>query len=218
MRRRVVLAVVLLSMLPVVGACSGTGSPAPVGSSSAQPTDTSSPLVTGTTTPAQTASQTPVPGTPTDSTTASATLDLPACMIGSWAAPVAREFDHLGVVKRSEGAITAGTGTLGLTFAANRGFTFSYQQVRLTLDSGQAEVNGTLTGMWTLTGNTLTTAVTKSAVTTKVTMAGISVPNPYDDLVQSLSPNDVMVTCTGTGLQLLLPGAQGGGLVTFDKA
>jgi hypothetical protein len=207
-----------MCVLPVTAACSGPPNPPTVtGASFPQPTDSASPART-LTAPADAA------GFPTDTVgaapppAAAPTLDLPGCMIGSWSAPLPREFGAMGIGKRSDGLITGGSGTVLLTLGQDRTFSYTYRQVTLTLAAGQLAVDGPVTGTWALAGDMLTTAVSGAAVTTKATVAGVSVPNRLEGLVRSFAPTDVHVLCTGSGLQMLLPGAQGGGTVTFDRS
>jgi hypothetical protein len=219
MRRVLSLPAVLLAVLPAVlvgtAACSGSSTSAPP-TRGGNPADTASP--TGTL-----AAPTPqVAGTPTQDTapaTAGGIGDLPACMIGTWTAPVAREFDHLNLQSRTSQTVRGATGVLNLVLAANKTWTFTYDTVRLQMPTGTAEVSGPISGTWSLSGNTLSTTVAKSTISAKINIAGarIEAPGALTGVLNSLPPNQTRVTCTGSGLQFALPSSQGGGTVTFDK-
>jgi hypothetical protein len=216
MRRIVTVAPIpiILALIGITG-CSGSGSgPAPVVPTgrSGNPTDTASP--TG---PSPAITPTPAVVSPP---TTSPVLDLPACMIGNWQAPLAREFTNLGLYTRSHGTVRGGSGTLALTFTAANKWTFRYDGVRFDLAAGSVDVSGPVDGTWSLNGSTLTTSVVTSSTTTKMSVAGATfgVPAAVTTALRDLPPNHVYVACTGSGLQFQLPTSQGGGTVTFDPA
>jgi hypothetical protein len=215
--RRPVTLLAAVAVLAGTAACSGSSNSTPPSGRAGNPSDTASP--TGTVAPPSPQ----VAGTPTvageEPTVIASGTDLPGCMIGTWTAPVSREFDNLHLQSRTAQAVRGGTGVLTLNFTNRRTWTFSYDQVRLQLPTGEADVSGPIKGTWTLSGNDLSTTVLTSSVTATVNTAGIKVsaPGPLVGVLNKLPPNQTKVTCTGTGLEFQLPSSQGGGTVTFDK-
>jgi hypothetical protein len=161
-------------------------------------------------------------GTPRPAATGSSSApDLPACMIGTWSAPMSREFGNLALERRSNGTVRSATGGLAVTFTSDRHWTFTYRQVKLQLAAGWVGVDGPVNGTWELAGNSLRSTAGSMAVRATMHLGEVSVgivPSAVTDLVRALPPNQVFVNCTGTGLQFLLPTAQGGGTVTFDHS
>ncbi|HEY6797401.1 MAG TPA: hypothetical protein VI248_22225 [Kineosporiaceae bacterium] len=200
-----------------------TPTPPPTGDEIATPTAPSD--LAGSSGPAGSASS----AGPTTATGSSATRapaappapDLPACMIGTWSAPAAREFGNLALDRRSDGTVRSATGVLSVTFTPDHKWTFTYQKVRLQLVAGSVDVDGPMGGTWALAGNSLTSTVGSTAVTLTMHLGGVSlgvVPSTVSELVRALPPNQVFVACTGTGLRFQLPTSQGGGAATFDHA
>jgi hypothetical protein len=160
------------------------------------------------------------PASGSASGSAEAALDLPGCMIGSWTAPVAREFGNLGLSARSNGAVRGATGLLSLRFTADRKWTFTYDQVKLDMAAGSVDVSGPITGAWSLDGSTLTSTIGTSSIKATMAIGGLSIgaPGAVTNVLRTLPPNQVFVRCTGGGLQFQLPTSQGGGTTTFDAA
>jgi hypothetical protein len=224
MRRPIVVAALLVT-LAGIPACSGSSSPGVPEGRSGAPTATTSP--TGA---SPTPTSTPPPVTdPADASAAAsasassasaAALDLPGCLLGSWTAPVDREFGNLGLQQRTGGAVRGATGDVSLRFAPDGTFGFGYDAVKLQVTAGTVDVTGTIDGTWSLAGDTLSTTVRSSAVKAAVDVGGVrfDAPEPVTAGLRSLPPNQVRVSCTGGGLQFQLPTAQGGGTATFDRA
>jgi len=204
-----------------LAACSG-GSASPTPSSSAVPGipgDTASPLASASLTP------TPTGGPPTVSGGATASpettpADLAGCLAGTWQAPVQREFTALGLQKASNGVVRGGTGTLRLTFTAARTYSLSYEQVKLSLALGSADVTGGVDGTWSLTGSTLHTTVTKNSTSVKASVAGVPVDSgALSGALGTVPPSEVFTTCTSAHLRLAPTGTGTTTQeVTFDRA
>jgi phage baseplate assembly protein gpV len=189
--------------------------------------DSASPVDTSTPTPTEeepSPSVTPTVTTPTvTSTSASPTGTddaLAACLDGNWSAPVSREFSALGLSQRSKGAVRSGTGVLRLTLGNDRTFSFTYDHVVLRLPAGTANVNGPVSGTWSLSGSMLDTVLIKSATEVTVSLGPVTVgaPSAVTSALETLPPSQVGFTCTDSLLTMQLPSSQGGGTVTFDRA
>lgn len=161
---------------------------------------------------------------PTDGGRSGQALDsgvaaLAACLNGNWTAPVSREFAALGVSERTKGAVRDGTGTLRITFARDGSFTFTYDQVQLSLATGQAVVNGPVTGTWSLKGDTLKTVLVSSQTKVDVKLGPITVgaPGVVTSAVENLPPSDVLVNCSADKLIMQLSTVDGGGIARFDR-
>jgi hypothetical protein len=147
---------------------------------------------------------------------------LAGCLVGGWRTPASREFTQLGMTARSKGAISGASGVLRMRFTADHGFTFTYDGVKLVLGSGQAQVNGPITGSWALAGNVLTATVKKSSVKMAVMVGGMSV-NPsgsFDSLLRSITPRGAATTCSRNLLSLKVPtdtAKKEISIVTFDR-
>lgn len=206
-------------------ACSGSSdSPDASSGRAGNPTDSASP--SGASSPA-----TSTPPPPSDSAAAAQAssesasaasvdaLDLPDCMIGSWQAPVTREFGNLGVAQLSGGLVKSATGQLTLEFTADKGYTFTYDQVALQIGGGSIAVSGPVRGTWALKGDTLSTTVRSSAVHATMSLGGskVEAPGSVSSALRGLPPTQSFVTCTGSGLQFELPSSAGGGTATFDR-
>lgn len=142
-----------------------------------------------------------------DAAPGQAAAGLSRCLVGSWHASASREFTQLGMTARSKGAISSASGTLRMRFTADHGFTFSYDDVKLALGTGEARVNGPITGTWALVGNVLTATAKKSSVRIAVTVAGMSVDpsGSFDSLLQSVTPRGAATTCAGNVLSMKVP-------------
>jgi hypothetical protein len=227
--RRLVALVAFVAVAGLTG-CSGASDSTPLPPDRAgNPTDTlspdgPSPSLTPTPPPAAgagTPAARPVTGQAARSgTVAPATpLDLPACMIGTWTAPVAREFGNLGIRRRTGGTVRDASGLLSVAFTADHRWIFTYRQVQLRLAAGSVDVSGPMDGTWSLGGNVLTSTLSTTTVKATMHLGGLSVgvPGQVSTLVRTLQPDQVFVTCTGSSLQFQLPVAQGGGIATFDQ-
>jgi hypothetical protein len=237
--RRLVPLLVAVAVLGV-SACSGPGEPRALppdragnSSDTLSPTETS-PSLTSTPPPTDQTGSPPTDQTgstagsgttiatasPAGSSATVTALDLPQCMIGTWTAPAARESAHLGLGRRSDGEVRGATGVLILAFTADHRWTFTYRQVKLDLTGGSVDVSGPMDGTWSLAGNTLTSTLGTASVTATAHLGGLTVPVPaaVNRLLRDLPPDQVFVTCTGSGLQFQLPTSQGGGTATFDPA
>jgi hypothetical protein len=142
------------------------------------------------------------------------------CLDGNWTAPVSREFTALGISDRTNGAVRSGTGLLRLTLGQDRTFTFTYDQVTLSMAAGSAVVNGPVTGTWSLQDNTLRTTLITNATKVDVKLGPFTLgaPSAVASAVETLPPTDVMIGCATDKLTMQLSTADGGGTVTFDRA
>lgn len=220
-------AAVLAVIAAAVAGCSGPREPtAPLTPPNAvgNPADTTSPADTARPVPTDPA---PVPvagSTPTGAPPAPpvdpGVAALATCLSGNWTAPVAREFDALGLSKRTGGAVRSGTGLLRITFGRDETFTLTYDQVTLSLAAGQARINGPVTGTWSLEANTLRTTPVSRQVKVEVTFGPITVgaPGVVVSAVETFPPGDVLVTCDANRLGMQLSTAVGGGTVQLDRA
>lgn len=212
----------------VVGAglagCSGSGEPIAPSSSSADAigstADTASPVDTARPRPTDQVAVPVAGATPTGSAADPGIAALSACLNGNWAAPVAREFGSLGMAARTKGAVRSGTGVLRITFGLDRTFTFTYDQVTLSLAAGQALVSGPVTGTWSVQGNTLKTVLVsrQTKVVVKIGPITVDAPGSVASAVETLPPGDVLITCAADRFTMQLPASDGGGTVRFDRA
>ncbi|HET9656369.1 MAG TPA: hypothetical protein VFP72_13520 [Kineosporiaceae bacterium] len=143
------------------------------------------------------------------------------CPLGTWSVPASAEFAEMGLDTMTRGSVKATAGTVRVSFAADRTYTFTYDGVVLVLGdgSGSATVSGPVTGTWQVTGDKLTTAVTSSKVSVKVSVAGVNV-TPSDALNRALQgglPSTARVSCaSGRLLTTVSAGAAAGRQVTFS--
>jgi hypothetical protein len=147
---------------------------------------------------------------------------LPACLVGAWHTSAAREFEQLGRIGGSQRAIRSASGMIRMRFAADHGFTFTYDRVTLGLASGEARVDGPVTGTWALVGDALTATPKKAAVKIAVTVAGVRIDpaGSFDTLLASITPNGSAAVCAGDRLTLTIepgPSSVAAGVIAFDR-
>lgn len=142
------------------------------------------------------------------------------CPVGRWAVSAQQEFAELDLGGLTGAGVSVTGGTVRVEFGADHRYTFSYDQVRLSLGrgSGSVTVTGPVTGTWQLSGDLLRTTVGVSGVAVDVQVAGVTT-TPSADLNAALRaglPSSATVTCGGGSLVVAATsGAASGRKVTF---
>jgi hypothetical protein len=144
----------------------------------------------------------------------------PNCPVGRWKVTAQEEFAQVGLGDLTGGSVQATGGTVLVVFGADHTYTFSYQQVRLSLGdgSGSATVNGPVQGTWRLAGEVLTSTVSSSRIGVSVTAAGVTVipSQSLNTALQKGLPGSARVHCSGGRLvTTITAGVAAGRKVTF---
>lgn len=131
-------------------------------------------------------------------------VPLEGCLAGRWSVPAEREFAQMGLDRLTDGAVEAIGGTIRVVFTADHRYTFTYDEVRLSIggSAGSVTVDGPVTGAWELTGERLTTTVSSSEVAVRVEVAGVLVTpaQELNDALKNGMPGAAKVSCTADRL------------------
>jgi hypothetical protein len=128
----------------------------------------------------------------------------------------------VGLGTMTDGSVQATGGSIRVVFAPDRTYTFTYDDVRLTLGrgAGTAAVDGSVHGTWQLVGDRLTTSVRSSSILVQVSVAGVTLTpsRSLNEALQRGMPSSAEVECSaGQLLTTVSTGAAAGRRVAFAR-